>query len=191
MNGGASGLDAVVSEVTRMTAPEVLGFYTHFEATEIFALLDGQKTPFNVFSILVAEERFEEPTLAPWNQVAYFGWPRWRERPWLVSAGEKCANMRLCRSFLIPDHQCIRRARVVVQIVASQIDGAFSRSPRNLSLTQVFPCSISITSAQATLARSKRSRSTSRTCAISLRTGAIWFTADRSRCLTSCAPPKR
>src|ERR1035438_7400446 len=35
----------------------VVGTYTHFEATEVFALRDAQKPPLNVFTILVAEER--------------------------------------------------------------------------------------------------------------------------------------
>jgi hypothetical protein len=52
-------------EMTRLTAPTVLGFYTHFEATEVFASPPGQREPVNVFSFLVAEERLtgasEEP----------------------------------------------------------------------------------------------------------------------------------
>jgi hypothetical protein len=51
-------------EISPLIAPGVLGFYTHFEATEVFAQ-QGQGAPFNVFSILVAEERladaFEKP----------------------------------------------------------------------------------------------------------------------------------
>jgi hypothetical protein len=52
-------------EMTRLTAPNVLGFYTHFEATVVFAFPPGQREPVNVFSFLVAEERLptasEEP----------------------------------------------------------------------------------------------------------------------------------
>jgi hypothetical protein len=52
-------------ELTRLTQPSVLGFYTHFEATEVFASPPGQQGPVNVFSIFVAEERLptasEEP----------------------------------------------------------------------------------------------------------------------------------
>jgi hypothetical protein len=52
-------------EMTRLTQPNVLGFYTHFEATEVFAFPPGQREPINVFSLLVAEERLptasEEP----------------------------------------------------------------------------------------------------------------------------------
>jgi hypothetical protein len=44
-------------EIARLTDPGVLGFYTHFEATEVFAIPAGQSVPINVFSILVAEER--------------------------------------------------------------------------------------------------------------------------------------
>ena len=54
-----------------------------------------------------------------------------------------------------------------------------------------FSFNIAKTSAQATLARRSRSRSISRTWAISLRTGAIWLTAAKSRCFGSCAPVKR
>jgi len=54
------GLDSSKAQIARLTASGVLGFYTHFEITEIFAYQDGDRSPFNVFSILVAEER--EPT---------------------------------------------------------------------------------------------------------------------------------
>ena len=51
--------------MTRLTQPHVLGFYTHFEATVVFAFPPGQREPINVFSLLVAEERLptasEEP----------------------------------------------------------------------------------------------------------------------------------
>ena len=54
-------------EMSRLTAPGVLGFYTHFEATEVFADLKDGAPPINVFTILVAEERNSEadgrPTL--------------------------------------------------------------------------------------------------------------------------------
>jgi hypothetical protein len=40
----------------------VLGFYTHFEATEVCAQPEGQDQAVNVFTILVAEDRSgEEP----------------------------------------------------------------------------------------------------------------------------------
>ncbi len=52
-------------ELTRLTQPNVLGFYSHFEATEVFAFPLGQQEPINVFSLMVAEERLlnasEEP----------------------------------------------------------------------------------------------------------------------------------
>jgi hypothetical protein len=52
-------------ELTRLTQPDVLGFYSHFEATEVFAFPPGQREPINVFSLIVAEERLptasEEP----------------------------------------------------------------------------------------------------------------------------------
>lgn len=47
---------AFKSELAKLTAAGVLGFYTHFEVTEVFAYRDGEP-PLNVFSILVAEER--------------------------------------------------------------------------------------------------------------------------------------
>jgi hypothetical protein len=49
-------LDRARAEVARLLAPGVLGFYTHFEVTEVFAVRDEERIPFNVFSILVAEE---------------------------------------------------------------------------------------------------------------------------------------
>lgn len=50
-------------ELARLTAPNVLGFHTHFEITEIFAIQGTNTVPVNIFSILVAEER-----TAPQNQ---------------------------------------------------------------------------------------------------------------------------
>ncbi|NEW86220.1 hypothetical protein DU475_02955 [Rhodopseudomonas sp. WA056] len=49
----------------RLTASGLLGFFTHVEATEIFALRGNDPTPFNVFSILVAEERDDPPGSLP------------------------------------------------------------------------------------------------------------------------------
>jgi hypothetical protein len=49
-------LNRARAEVARLTIPGVLGFYTHFEVTEIFAFRDDERIPFNVFSILVSEE---------------------------------------------------------------------------------------------------------------------------------------
>lgn len=43
----------------------VIGSYTHFEATEVFARRDGQDQPINVFTILVAEDRQGEVIPAP------------------------------------------------------------------------------------------------------------------------------
>jgi hypothetical protein len=52
-------------EMARLLAPNVLGFYTHYEATAVFAFPPGQREPINVFLFLVAEERLpaasEEP----------------------------------------------------------------------------------------------------------------------------------
>jgi hypothetical protein len=47
-------------EMARLTAPGVLGFYTHFEATEVFASPPDEALPINVFTILVAEEHASE-----------------------------------------------------------------------------------------------------------------------------------
>jgi hypothetical protein len=52
-------------ELERLIAPEVLGFYTHFEATVIFGFPPGQREPVNVFTILVAEERPSDATEEP------------------------------------------------------------------------------------------------------------------------------
>jgi len=52
-------------EIARLLAPGILGFYTHFEVTEIFATLLGRTAPINLFTILVAEERAGDATAAP------------------------------------------------------------------------------------------------------------------------------
>jgi hypothetical protein len=57
MPNNDADFDRSKAEMVRLTAPDVLGFYTHFEATEIFAVRDGEHAPLNVFSIMVAEER--------------------------------------------------------------------------------------------------------------------------------------
>lgn len=44
-------------EMIRLTQPGLLGFYSHFEVTVVFAFPPGQQEPVNVFSLLVAEER--------------------------------------------------------------------------------------------------------------------------------------
>lgn len=46
-----------ISEIARLSAPGVTGFYTHFEAVEVFAILHPKADPFNIFTIIVAEER--------------------------------------------------------------------------------------------------------------------------------------
>jgi hypothetical protein len=52
-------------EIVRLTAPDVLGFYTHVEATTVFAVAPGQAVPLNMFSILVAEERPFDAAVEP------------------------------------------------------------------------------------------------------------------------------
>jgi hypothetical protein len=46
-----------MAELAPLLAHGILSTYTHFEATEVFATLDGQKQAINVFTILVAEDR--------------------------------------------------------------------------------------------------------------------------------------
>ena len=43
-------------EISRLLTPGILGHYTNFEATEVFAAKGKGGVPFNVFSIFVAEE---------------------------------------------------------------------------------------------------------------------------------------
>src|ERR1700730_7211566 len=53
-------------EIARLTVAGALGFYTHFEVTEIFAYLaKNPKMFFNVFTILVAEERTHQEAITP------------------------------------------------------------------------------------------------------------------------------
>jgi hypothetical protein len=62
-------LDAEITrakaELSRLTAPGVLGFCTHFEAIEIFVFRDDDRRPRNIFSLLVAEEREEADVRVP------------------------------------------------------------------------------------------------------------------------------
>ncbi|MBI1174892.1 MAG: hypothetical protein GC139_06455 [Sideroxydans sp.] len=53
------------TELSRLIAPGVLGFYTHFEVTEVFAKQNGHNPAINVFSIAVAEDRGSEAVQAP------------------------------------------------------------------------------------------------------------------------------
>jgi hypothetical protein len=52
------------AEMARLTEPGILGFYTHCEVTEVFAAR-GRNTPFNIFTVLVAEERLADASEAP------------------------------------------------------------------------------------------------------------------------------
>jgi hypothetical protein len=58
-------LDALRSDVARLAQPNVLGFYTHYDAIEIFAMRDGEEAAYNVFSILVAEEHIQTKDAKP------------------------------------------------------------------------------------------------------------------------------
>jgi hypothetical protein len=44
-------------DIAPLLVPGILGFFTHFEVTEIFATIDGQSGARNVLTIAVAEER--------------------------------------------------------------------------------------------------------------------------------------
>ncbi len=43
-------------EMRLLIVPGILGFYTHFEVTEVFAFPPGERVRVNIFSILVAQE---------------------------------------------------------------------------------------------------------------------------------------
>jgi hypothetical protein len=60
-----SSVDVVRDELTLLIAPGLLGFYTHYEVTEVFAKQDGQNSVTNVFSIAIAEDRDSEALQAP------------------------------------------------------------------------------------------------------------------------------
>jgi hypothetical protein len=47
----------MIERLPKYLSPGILGFYSHFEVTEIFMMLDASKEVFNVFTIVVAEER--------------------------------------------------------------------------------------------------------------------------------------
>ncbi len=48
------------AEIGRLIVPGVLGFYRHFEVTEVVGFTEDQASAVNVFTILVAEDRFGE-----------------------------------------------------------------------------------------------------------------------------------
>lgn len=49
-------LNLALAEFSRLNAPGVLGFFTHYEVTEVFAIRDADKRVHNVFTIAVAVE---------------------------------------------------------------------------------------------------------------------------------------
>jgi len=55
----------VRGEIERLTKDGVLGFYTHFEVTEVIASRERGAPPLNVFSVLVAEDRSEMSATSP------------------------------------------------------------------------------------------------------------------------------
>lgn len=60
-----SSVDVVRAELTRLITLGVLGFYTHYEVTEVVAMQDGQTLVTNVFTIAVAEDRGSEALQIP------------------------------------------------------------------------------------------------------------------------------
>jgi len=48
------------TEIGRLIVPGVLGFYTHFEVTEVVGFTEDQASAINLFTILVAEDRLDE-----------------------------------------------------------------------------------------------------------------------------------
>ena len=48
------------AEIERLIVPGVLGFYTHFEVTEVVGIVKDQDSAVNLFTILVAENRLDE-----------------------------------------------------------------------------------------------------------------------------------
>jgi len=62
MSTSDNDLTFVKEEIERLTKDGVLGFYTHFEVTEVVAFRDRDAPPLNVFSIFVAEDRRNIPS---------------------------------------------------------------------------------------------------------------------------------
>lgn len=58
-------LTFVRDEIARLTKSGVLGFYTHFEVTEVVAFRERGAPPLNVFSIFVAEDRSDVTVTSP------------------------------------------------------------------------------------------------------------------------------
>ena len=61
MSGTTEELAPTLLELQRLLVPGVLGFYTRFEVTEIVAFGEHDKQPFNVLTVLVCEDRENEP----------------------------------------------------------------------------------------------------------------------------------
>lgn len=71
-----------IAEVARLTATGLLGFYTHFEVTEVVAFPAPGSPPINVLTILVAEERTDNESEAPHflnpSRISIHGLRDWR-----------------------------------------------------------------------------------------------------------------
>lgn len=52
-------------ELRKLTEPGVLGFYTHFEVTEIFGYKKGDASPINIFTLFVGEDRASAFVMPP------------------------------------------------------------------------------------------------------------------------------
>lgn len=63
--GGGEVLQQGAAAARRMIAPGLLGFYTHVEVTEVVAFVGRNLPPINVFTLLVAEGRVEQPPVTP------------------------------------------------------------------------------------------------------------------------------
>ena len=70
MSRTSSNLSTLKKELEKLMEPGLLGFYSHFEVTEIFMIEVSkskleEKKAFNIFTILVAENRSEVPLQEP------------------------------------------------------------------------------------------------------------------------------
>lgn len=60
MNSQTWDSNSARAELGKLIVPGVLGSYTHFEATEVVGIVEGQDSAINLFTLLVAEDRLEE-----------------------------------------------------------------------------------------------------------------------------------
>jgi hypothetical protein len=69
--------EPLCNRLKRLTGDGILGFYDHFEVTEIVAFRRGEKKPINVFSLFVAQEyaRSDNATKLVWLNVERIALP--------------------------------------------------------------------------------------------------------------------